>query len=449
MTLRAVPALSAPPSFRPPAVERARLANGLSILIVSKRGLPVLDVQLLAGSGAVADAPVQAGRASLTAEMIDEGTQRHSALELAAHVESLGVDLDVRAGWDASYLWLHGLSSRVDEIMDLLREIALEPAFPTDEFKRKHEERLHGLLQERDEPRTVAVKSLSRAIFGVEHPFGRPISGTVATVERLNLNDVLASYRANFVPATAYVLVVGDVTVDTAVAAVEQRFAAWEAGSTPAAALPAPAGPRRAIHLINRAGAAQSEVRVGHVGLPRRTPDYFPIVVMNTILGGSFKSRLNMKLREEKGFTYGASSTFGFRRQGGAFTGGAAVHTEATAETVHTCVVEMERMQNELVSEEELSRARNYLSLGFTRNFETTGDIIGNLSELALHGLTDQYWHTYAECIAAVTAADVQRAAQNHLHPDQLSVVVVGDHARVYDSLQSLHLGEVVLAEAE
>jgi zinc protease len=446
---RTTPALSAPPSFQPPAVERAQLGNGLSLLIVSKRGLPIFDVQLLTSSGAVADATDRAGRASLAAEMIDEGTSQHSALELAAYVELLGVDMDVRAGWDASYLTLHGLSSRLDQILDLMREIALEPAFPPEEFQRKHEERLHALLQERDEPRTVAVKSLSRAIFGVDHPFGRPISGTVATVERLTLDDVLASYRASFVPANSHVLIVGDVGVEDAVAAIERRFGAWSAPGAAAPALPAQPEQRRSIHLIDRPGAGQSEVRVGHVGLPRRTPDYFAIVVMNTILGGSFKSRLNMKLREEKGFTYGASSAFGFRRQGGAFTGGAAVHTEATAETVQTYVVEMERMKLEPVPDEELVRARNYLSLGFMRNFETTGDILGNLSELAIHGLPDDYWRSYAERIAAVSAQDVQRAAEQYLRPDELSIVVVGDRARVYESLRDLQLGEVLLAEAE
>lgn len=445
---RAVPVVSSIPVFQPPHMSRAVLPNGLSTMMVARRGLPVFDVRLIACGGAWLDPVAKAGRASLTAELLDEGTHRLSALEISAQVELLGAELHLRAGWDACVFSLHGLTSKFDAILDLLAEVSLEPSFPAAEFERKQEERLHTLLQERDEPRTVAVKKLNHAVFGPAHPCAWPLDGTMETIEALAVTDLLASYRATFVPPSSHVLLVGELDRDRAMEAVQKRFGDWR--SSAALSAPTLAEPRRgtrAIHLIDRPGAAQSEVRVGHVGVPRRTPDFFPLVVMNTILGGSFKSRLNMILREEKGFTYGASSSFSFRRQVGLFSGGAAVFTDATAETVATFVREIERMRSEPVRKAELVRTRNYLSLGFMRTFETSSDIAGHLSELALHDLSADYLSDYANRVAEVSSNDVQRAARQYLDPDHLAIVVVGDRARIIDSLQRLQLGPVLSAE--
>jgi zinc protease len=445
---RAVPVVSTIPIFHPPQVSRAVQANGLRTMIVPRRGLPVFDVWLLACGGASLDSVPQAGRASLTAEMLDEGTHQRSALEISAQVELLGAELDLRAGWDACVFSLHGLTSKFNEILDLLAEVALQPSFPDAEFDRKQEERVHALLQERDEPRTVAVKRLNRAVFGPALPFGWPLGGTIETIQALAVTDLRACYQATFAPPSSHVLLVGELDQDRAMEAVQKRFGGWQSSALPESHLVEPPRAARTIHLVDRPGAAQSEVRIGHVGLPRRTPDYFPLVVMNTILGGSFKSRLNMILREEKGFTYGASSSFSFRRQVGLFSGGAAVHTDATAETVATFVREIERMRTEPVREEELARTRNYLSLGFMRTFETSNHIASHLADLALHDLSADYLSSYADRVADVSRNDVQRVARQHLDPDHLAIVVVGDRARVVESLQRLQLGPVLLVEA-
>ena len=450
--MRAIPQVNAVPAFRPPAIRRHRLANGLDLMIVTRRGLPVFDAQLITRGGAAVDPPRLAGRASLTAEMLDEGTHRRSALEISSAVELLGADLDLRAGWDACYFSMHGLTPQLDPILDLLAEVALEPSFPAGEFDRKHEERLHALAQERDEPRTVAVKSLATAVFGADHPYGRPLGGTLETVQRMSPADIAAYYSGWFAPAAAHLILVGDLDEDSVIRAVDARMGGWQPGEPDAAAANGSpsqrANPPR-IYLIDRPGAAQSEVRAGHVGVARHTPDYFALLVLNTILGGSFKSRLNMKLREEKGFTYGASSGFSFRRAGGAFTAGTAVSTDATVETVAIIAEEIERMRDEPVSAEELVRARNYLAIGFMRNFETTADITAHLASMALYDLPLDYLGEYPERIENVTASDVLAAAQRHLHPEELSVVVVGDAVQVEEPLSGTRLGPVQRTEAE
>jgi zinc protease len=443
-----VPAFGELKPFTPPVMQRAAFSNGLEVIVAEKHGLPVLDVQLIVRSGGSADAVRQAGRASLTAELMDEGTRQHSALEISDLIELLGADFELHAGWDATFIALHGLVPRLTPMLDLLAEVALEPTFPADEFRRKQEERVHALLQERSEPRAVAVKALARAVFGGSHIYGWPLAGTVNSLRSLERTAVHEQY-GTFGPDRAHVVVAGHVDTDQILRALDQRLGGWT-GSAPAVSLePPPRVSERRIYLIDRPGAAQSEVRVGHVGLSRDTPDYFPVLILNTVLGGSFKSRLNMILREEKGFTYGASSSFAFRRTGGLFSAGAAVFTEATGETVAIAVREIERMAQFGATAEELERARRYLSLGFVRTFETSSDIAGHLADLALFDLGDDYLQTYAERVAAVNGDQVARAAYERLHASELSIVIVGDRTRVLEPLQRLELGPVIEIEAE
>lgn len=448
---RSLPAPRDLPSFTPPPFSRTRLANGLDVIHVRKRNLPIFDLQVIVRGGGTIDPVTRAGRASMAAEMLDEGTRQRGALQISTLVEQLGADLDVRAGWDACLFSMHALTARFHDALDLVTELVLQPAFPSDEYERKHEERIHALQQEKDEPRTVALKALARAIFGDAHPFGLPLGGTLATVSALTNGDVRDYYQATFAPQTAHIVLVGDLEETVALKAIEQRLGSWPSQPAPAPAMVPVAAVTRgpSVYLIDRPGAQQSEVRFGHAGVPRSTVDYFPLIVMNTILGGSFKSRLNMKLREEKGFTYGASSFYSFRRAGGTFSGGAAVFTDATAETVALSVAEIERMASGDVSTDELQRARNYLSLGLMRNFETTGDIAGHLAEVALYDLPAEHLASYAASVAAVTPEAVSAAARHHLRPAELSVVVVGDRARVLPGLQALEFGPIHEWEAE
>jgi zinc protease len=435
--------------FVPPGFERIRLANQLDVLIARKAGMPVVDMQLVVRGGGATDSPALAGRASLTAELLDEGSRRHSALEISDRVELLGADFDVRVNWDAWLLTMHGLVPHLQPMLDLLMEVALEPAFPTVEFKRKHEERLHRLRQERTEPRIVASKAVARAVFGDQHIYGRPLSGTPETIGQLDCTGVVSCYRAGFGPAVSHLVMAGRIDPDQVRKELEARFGAWSNPVSLRSHVTPVRMPGRTLYLIDRPDAAQSEIRAGHVGLPRNTPDYLALTVLNTVLGGSFKSRLNTILREEKGFTYGASSSFSFRRESGMFSAGTAVFTDNTAETVAIVVSELERLRDQGVSHEELERARRYHALGFARTFETASDVSDHLAALALYDLEDTFLQTFTERIGAVTAAEVDRAARIYLKPDELSIVVVGDRARVLDSLRALQLGPIVEWEAQ
>jgi predicted Zn-dependent peptidase len=240
-------------------------------------------------------------------------------------------------------------------------------------------------------------------------------------------------------------VVVGDVDADELTAALEQALGGWTGADAPTDAPPAqpPSGPTT-IHVVDRPGAPQSELRIGHPGPPRGTPDYFPLLVLNTIFGGAFTSRLNSRLREEKGFTYGAGSAFAFRRHGGPFIASSAVFTGASAEAVGIVLHEMQRIREERVSAAELERARSYLALGLPRRLETTADVLRLASEQELHGLGDRFYDDYVERVRAVTADDVLRAAQQYLDPEHATVVVAGDHAAIASPLAALDVGAVV-----
>ncbi|MGH7466831.1 MAG: M16 family metallopeptidase [Longimicrobiales bacterium] len=449
MKPRALPTVARMRPFVPPSFERARLSNGLDVVVAEKAGLPVIDVQLVVRGGAAVDPPALAGRASLTAELLDEGSLHRSALEISDCIEQLGAHLDLQVSWDACALTVHGLVPRLAAMLDLLAEVALEPAFPAHEFTRKKEERLHRLQQERAEPRVVASKALARAVFGAQQSYGCPLSGSTATIAQLGRESLVDSYTNHFAPARAHLIVVGPIDAQRIMSELEQRFGAWSAvpGAQPRVQ---GAPPRtRTIYLIDRPGAAQSEVRVGHVGLPRNTPDYFPALIMNTVLGGSFKSRLNMILRAEKGFTYGAGSSFSFRREGGLFSSGAAVFTHNTAESVAIFVRELARLRQDGVRTDEIERSRRYHALGFARAFETTRDITEQLAELALYDLDETQLQTYTDRIASVDQSDIERVARQCLRPEELSIVVVGDRVRVLEPLRQLELGPILEWEAE
>jgi len=439
------PLAGAPPRVTLPHIERRTLANGLTLLVVEKRQLPVVDVALVMRSGARADLPSVAGRAHLAADLLDEGTATRSALQIAEQADLLGASLHSRATWDETEAGLHVLSPRLAPAVELLLDVALQPAFADAEVERKRKERLAEIVQEQDEPRVVASNAFMRAVYGNAHPFGAPIGGTSASVGELDRSVLADFYSVRQRPGNAYLVVVGDVDADTFAARLEPLLGGWAATETPADAVPAndpPAG--TTIYVVDRPGAPQSELRIGHPGPARGSTDYFPLLVLNTIFGGAFTSRLNSRLREEKGFTYGAGSAFAFRRDGGPFIASSAVFTGASAEAVGIVLDEMQRIRTDRVSEEELARARSYLALGLPRRLETTADILRIVSEQELHDLGDRYYDEYVERVRAVSAADVLRTAQRHLDPQHATVVVAGDYTVIAPALEALGAGPVM-----
>jgi zinc protease len=436
-----LPPLGEPVPLRLPPIRRAAMANGLEVIVIERRELPVVDVQVVIRAGAAADMPQQAGRAFLTADLLTEGTASRSSLQVAEEAELLGASIHARASWDYSAAALHVLTPRLQPALELLAEMVLEPAFDEAEFARKQRERLHSIRQEREEPRVLASQAFADVVYGSRHPYGVPLGGTSSSVEALTVADLRACYRDRFRADNAFIVVCGDVDSDALMPQLERLLGGWHGGALPGGAVPpAPAVPA-GVHVVDRPGATQSELRVGHAGPPRGTEDYHTLHVLNSVLGGAFTSRLNILLREVRAYTYGAGSSFAFRRDGGPVLASTAVATAATTAAVDDIIGELRRLTVEPVPEAELARAQRYIVLGLPRTFETTGDVAEHMSEIALYGLAHDYYERYAGRVLGVTSTDVLAAAQRWLRPEELSVVVAGDASATAYELGTLGMG--------
>jgi predicted Zn-dependent peptidase len=326
-----------------------------------------------------------------------------------------------------------------------MADVALRPTFPKDELERLRQQRLTSLIQSRDDAATIAALAFARVLYGPAHRFGTATMGTAETIKAFTVDDLRAFYTAMFRPDNAAMLVVGDVTPDAVLPMIEKTFGGWKAsGAKPThRQLPTvPARTERAMYLVDKPNAPQSQIRIGSIGVPRSTPDYFPIQVANTILGGSFSSRLNMNLRETHGYTYGASSTFDMRIQPGPFFAAAGVQTDKTSESLTEFFKELTGILQPIPAD-ELARAKNYVALRFPSGFETTGDISRRLEEVMTYHLPDDYFSRYVFSIGAVTGNDVQRVARTYIQPDKLAVVVVGDRKVIEPGIRALNLGPI------
>ena len=435
-----------PPALNLPQIQQRQLSNGLPVWIVELHKVPVAQVNLVVLSGTAADPAGKFGIASLTAAMLEEGAGSRSALEVADAVDYLGADLSAGAATDSLAIRLHVPVARLADALPLMADVALRPTFPKDELERQRQQRLTNIIQARDEPGTIASIGFSRLLYGRGHRYGTPGFGTAETLKAFTVDDLRAFYASAVRPNNAAVIAVGDVTADKLVPMLESNFGSWKPpSSVPSTAekLPAVDQPAaREVILIDKPGAPQTQIRIGWIGVPRSTPDYFPLLVMNTILGGSFSSRLNMNLREKHGYTYGASSSFDMRASAGPFTAGAGVQTDKTGEALKEFFTELEAILKP-VPPDELARAKNYVALRFPNGFEATSDVSRRLEDALVYKLPDDYFSKYVQNIQAVTAADVQRVAQKYIQPGRFAVLVVGDRQKIEPQIRPLNLGNL------
>lgn len=442
---RSHPPQPGPPApLRLPAIQKQKLSNGLPVWIVELHEVPVAQVNLIVLSGTANDPPGKYGVASLAAALLEEGAGTRSALEIADAVDYLGADLGAATTSDLSAVRLHVPVARLADALPIMADVALRPTFPKDELDRQRQQRLTSLLQGRDDPPTISSVAFSRILYGKGHRYGTPQMGTAETIKALSPDDLRGFYASAFRPENAVLLAVGDITPAQAVPLFEKNFGAWKAsGNAATEKLPATdEPPARQVYLIDKPGAAQSQIRIGRVGVPRSTADYFPIQVLNTILGGSFSSRLNNNLREVHGYTYGAASSFDMRASAGPFSATAGVQTDKTSEALKEFFVELNAILKPIPAE-ELARAKNYVALRYPSAFETTGDISRRLEDALVYNLPDDYFAKYVQSIQSVTAADVQRVAQKYIKPDHLAVVVVGDLKVIEPGVRALNLGPI------
>lgn len=438
------PVPGAAPSLKLPPIQKRTLANGLPVWIVEMHKVPLANLALVVKAGAAVDPAGKYGLANFTAAMLDEGAGSRSALELADAIDFLGASLSTGSSFDASSIRLQAPVSRLDDALPLMADVTLRPSFSQTELERLRKERLTSLLQTRDDPAGLASLGFARLIFGPRHRYGTPAMGNEASNGEMTVNDLRSFYSAYYQPQNAHLIVVGDVTADAVMPKLEKAFGAWKNGAAsarPAIETAAQHGPRQ-IYLIDKPGAPQSQVRIGWVGVPRSTPDYYPLAVVNTVLGGSFTSRLNQNLREEHGYSYGAGSSFDMRMSAGPFTASSGVQSDKTTESLQEFFKELNGIRQPIPAA-ELTRAKNYLALGFPGEFETTGGMAGNLVQLVVYGLPESFFSDYVPKIQAVTVADAQRVAVQYIQPDRFAVVVVGDLAKIEPGIRAAGLGPV------
>lgn len=446
------PALATPPAFAPPAVERHALSNGLPVLFVEKPGVPLAQIDLWVRAG-TADDGEQGGLAAIAADMMDEGAGDLDALALADAVDFLGIDLGVGAGLHSLTVRLHTPLSKLDAALALMADVALRPTFPEADLERVRTSRLTALAQRRDEARSIASIAFARAVFGEEHPYGHLGTGEPATVGALTRDDLAGFHDRAVVPGQSALVVVGATTWDEMAPRLEAAFGAeaWPAVPVPAIASrlvePAQVG-ARAITFVDKPGAAQSVVRIGRVGAPRATPDFYALEVLNTILGGSFTSRLNQNLREDKGYSYGAGSSFDFRPVAGPFLAYADVQTDVTAPALTEFFRELDAI-GAPVPADELAKARENRALSFPEPFATVSGTAAMVGAAWLDGLPADAYAGYAAGVRAVTAADLARVAARYVDPARMAVVVVGDWSVVGESVEALGLGPVTVLSVE
>jgi len=441
-----LPALGPEPAFTFPQIARRTLPNGMRVWTVEHRGLPVISALLLLPTGAADDPADRPGLAAITGDLLDEGCGDLGALELHEALGRMGTSLDTEVGSDATLLGLTMLERFAERGLALLSDLAIRPRMEPREFDRVRELRLNRLTQLRDVPSAVAERVFVQRLYG-SHPYGHLSIGTETSLSALTVDEVKAFHDTRYDPSFATLILVGDGSHDRLASLGERAFAHWPASAQRLPAdrsTPAPPPPADRLVMVHRPGAAQSEIRIGHVSVSRATPDYHALVTLNMILGGQFVSRINMNLREKKGYTYGARTSFDLRRGAGPFVLQAGVQLEATADAVKEAIGELEAIRGDRpVTGEELLLGRAALTRGYPRNFETGEQIARGAAQLALYDLPDDYFSSFVPTVLSLTEADLTRAAATYIHPERLLTVIVGDRDKVGPALETL--GQPVL----
>jgi zinc protease len=446
---------SAPPeggslrSFDFPPVDRRRTPGGLDLRVVSMNRLPMVSLNLFLRAGEAALAAEKAGLCVLTADALEGGTKKRSGSDLAEALEGIGARVSANGGWEGTSIGLSCLAERLPEALALLAEMLLEPGFPEDEVARAREQQLATIRQRTMDPSSIATDAARRRYFLPGVPYGRSVEGTEASVGGVGPAAMRGYVDANYRPGDGGLIVVGDVDPAEVQAMVQEYLGSWSGSpATRADFVSEPALRERRVWVVHRPGAAQSEVRVGHVGAARSTPDYYPLSIANMVLGGMFTSRLNLNLRESYGFTYGVRSLFTFRGQAGPFEVSTAVGNDVTAPAVREIVHELERMAEAGPTEEEVAAARDYAAGVFGLQLETAGQVATRVTQLVVYGLPDDHFDRYRDEVRAVTRVAATAAAARHLRPAEAQIVVVGDADVVGDPLRALELGPVEVVEA-
>lgn len=434
--------------FHFPRIVKRTLPNGLELRAVRHRSVPVVSIVLLVPGGSSVDPAQSHGLVSMTAGLLDEGSNGQSALEVSDRIALIGGELDIEAGMDAVVVSLTTLDRFFDKGLALVHEMVTAPNLANDDFNRIRNLRVERLKQMKDIAAAVAERAFASVLYGT-HAYGHLSLGSERALAAMTDDDTRALHAAMFAPAGSTLVVAGDRSEEELLDAAAAMFESWRAAASPmvldraAALAPPPPAPEARLAVIARPGAAQSELRIGHACAARSTPDYHTLLMLNTILGGEFISRLNLNLREDKGYTYGVRTGFNLRRGIGPFVMQTSVGTDVTAPAVREAIEEIAAIASSRpATPDEVTNAFASLSKGYPRGFETVAQVARSVAQLALHNLPDTYFEEFVPRLAQVTAEDVAKAARQYLQPSKMATVIVGDLDKIHGSLQDLGLGQ-------
>jgi zinc protease len=440
------------PSYSPPKIQRAKLSNGMELLLVEDHGLPLVQANLVLKSGWANDPADRPGAASLTAELLDEGTTTKNALQISETAQNLGADLTTTSSFDGSRVNLNILKRNLDQAFLLMSDIVVNPTFPDAELERQRKIYLGRIAQEAKQPTTSALITFMRTLYGKDHPYGQPFtgSGTEASIKAIQRDDLVSYYRNNYFPNNSAMVIAGDLTMEEAKAKVEKAFGSWKQGNVENVSIPeAPQIAKTQVFIVDKPEAPQSMVVVGQPFIKRDDPDYETLMLINNALGGKFTSRINMNLREDKGFSYGASSSFLALRSSGPFYAAAPVQTQSTKESIVELLKEVRDIgTTRPLTQQEIEDSKNNITKRYPQNFQTLSAIASQLSNIYLYNLPDDEWSRYLTKIAAVTPDSAVNAAKAHIKPDGILIVVVGDRKKIEPAIKELNLGEVQVLDS-
>jgi zinc protease len=450
---KTMPAVGTPPTVQFPAVQRATLGNGLKIVLAERHSIPVVDFLLMLDAGYAADISGIAGTSSLAMAMLDEGTAKRSSLEISEELAQLGAELGTRSGLDTSVVSLSTLKDKLDPALDIYADVILNPAFPEADFKRLQKIQIAQIGQEKDSPFGMALRVLPKLIYGAAHPYGSPFTGSgyEASVAKLTRDDLVKFHKTWFKPGNATLIVVGDTTLAEIKPKVEKLFKAWPAGSVPAKDIrPVTLRAKSAVYIMDKPNAPQSMVICGHPAPSSADPDAIAIETMNDILGGDFVSRINMNIREDKHWSYGAQSALVGAKGQRPFLVLAPVQSDKTKETMVEIGNELEGILGKKpITNDEFQNAKNSKILGLPGQWETMAAVQASLGEIVRYGLPDDYYQKYSARVQKLTIDDLAKAAKKTVHPESLTWIIVGDRAQIEPKIRELGFTEIFVIDAD
>ncbi len=428
------------PSFALPSIDKQKLSNGMNVWIVRQAELPIVSMNMVFNSGGTADPQDRAGLAAFTASLLNTGTKTRSAVEIANQLQSIGANVNSISGWDSANVTMQTLTKNLDKALEIYSDVVTNPVFPETEFKTLQGRSLVALRQRRDNPNAIANVAYSNLLYGKNHPYGKTLTGDESSIKALTKAEIENFYATYYRPNNATLIVVGDAEAKTLLPKLETAFANWKSAEVPKIETPETATfDKPGIYIVDKPGAAQSVLSIGQIGVSRDNPDFFPLQVMNSILGGQFSARVNMNLREEKGYTYGARTSWSMRRGAGPFEASADVQTAVTKESVQEFMKELSGIRGAIpVTPVELEYHKQGLIRRFPAAFETVGQISAQLSNLVVYDLPDSYFNEYLSKINAVTVNDVNRVANKYLTPDKMAILIVGDRKVIEPKLKEI-----------